>query len=228
MTVEKLREELINRFENARKKEFDHIDTDFQNEKYLVEEGDSFFPYGRGLLNNGNEIGEGGILFLGYDWGDTETAKKVVEKNKELKKEGKEPIGEKNGPTLRNLLGLIGENPLEPVFLTNTYMGLRKKRGNIADYQAPYSNQEYEELCIGFLEFQIKNIKPRKIVTLGAKVDKFIRNNISEVVYAHKNILHIIHPCLLQANFGRSKLAQRNGWEKVSDIKTAIWKQEKN
>ena len=83
-------------------------------------------------------------------------------------------------------MGLIGENPLEPVFLTNTYMGLRKKRGNIADYQAPYSNQEYEELCIGFLEFQIKNIKPRKIVTLGAKVDKFIRNNISEVVYAHK------------------------------------------
>ena len=172
MDIETLRKELKNIFKG---KTFDGINTDF--DKYLIKNGVGFFPYGSGLLTTKKEIPKGSFLFLGSDFGSTNSILKAIEK------------GEAKNPTYRNLNEIIDDEHKERVFLSNVYMGLRDKVKSTIEEVTIYNNEEYQQLSKTFLEFQINHIKPLKIITLGVKPEKFIRENLEYI-----ETLNIPHP----------------------------------
>jgi len=197
MLVETLRNNLEEIFKEH---SFQDIDTDFSS--HQIKNGLGFFPYGSGTLTTKKEIPEKCYLFLGHDFGSVEYANRIKE------------TGEVKEPTLRILLKeIIDEEYKEQVFLSNVLMGLRKgEKSNIKKFP-PFENKEYQQLCIEFLKFQIDNLKPFRIITLGEKTERFIQQHLNNI-----NTFNIPHPSFLYPNLKRSKK-----WNSTEDIKSYVF-----
>lgn len=218
MKVQELRKALQAHFDKA---QFDFtkigIDTNL-DENYLVKDGISFFPYGRGLLTSGDEIPKDCVLFLGSDWGTLEYAHKVVSAGK----------GEETNPTIRNLRKLVDKENESRVFLSNVFIGLRTQGTNTATYPA-FQNKEYCEINEVVFRTQIELIKPRKIVALGQRVEKFLAENLHGFDI---EVQVIPHPSLLPTNLSKSikkkesltDVSKERIAKEIEQIKKRIWK----
>jgi len=220
MKVQELRKELKNQFNGTN---FSGINTDFSDEQ-LVTSGVSFFPYGSGLLVPGDKIPKDCVLFLGSDWGTDKDNAEAVKANKPGSTKRKKNITVNN---LKDLL--IGKDNWGKAFLSNALMGLREEnKSNIKPHKA-FSDIDYQERCKDFLKYQIEEINPVRIITLGARADKFIRKNCPE---KFKNKIHSIpHPCLLHGNIGKRIKKEKNGvkasqeevLQEIEKIRGKIW-----
>ena len=156
MLVNNLRAELIKSFVGN----FKSIEVDFKKQ---IKNGLGFFPYGTGLLQEGqSKIPLNCILILGKEFGSTEYFDRI--KNN----------GEKSEPTIKNLLKVIDTDLVDKVFLSNVFMGLIKDGKNL-DVNREIKNPNYNNLCKEFLEYQINSINPLLIVTLGNIPNEFFK-----------------------------------------------------
>lgn len=128
--------------------------------------GQGFFPGGDGLWRDGNALDApssgilpvGGIVFLGNDFGTHASFLKLAAK------------GYENPLTWRHLKKRIASAglPTDRVFCTNAILGLR--RGDQATALAKsnwHSAPAFLQACTEFLDFQLRLLQPRLLVTLG-------------------------------------------------------------
>ncbi|MEP7167802.1 MAG: uracil-DNA glycosylase family protein [Bacteroidota bacterium] len=185
MLVKNLRKELQKVF----KEKIEESDTDFENK--IIKEGLGVFPYGSGLLDTGNEeIPQNGILILGYDFGGIDYFKKI--KNN----------GEEKKPTLKGITEIISEENKNKVFLSNVFMGLRRKGIKNMEKLPGLINDKYVTCCKAFLEIQLENINPKLIIILGNKPYHFLNKNFSNL---NAKVLKIPHPGMWNSNLPKSE-----------------------
>lgn len=216
MEVQELRKRLQNLFSGKTYKGFN---TDFSDEQF-VKKGVCFFPYGRGLLIDGDEIQKDSILFLGSDWGSLADNNEYVKSNN-----GGAFAGEKN-PTNNNIINLLTEEGQKnKVFLSNVFMGLRTETDSNIQSYSHANKKDYQEICKTFLSIQIELIQPRKVVALGNRVDKFLEKHFKGTEF-----LKIPHPSMLHSNVAQH-LTKKNGVkatskdiaQEIERIKKQIW-----
>ncbi len=216
MKVQELRKRLQDLF---REKSFEGFNTNFSDAQF-VNKGICFFPYGRGLLTDGEDISKDSVLFLGSDWGS-------IADNDEYVKANNEGLftGEKN-PTNSNIVNLLTEkNKEDKVFLSNIFMGLRTETDSNIQSYSYVNNKDYQRLCKEFLSIQLEQITPRKIVALGNRVEAFLNKHFKGTEF-----LKIPHPSMLHTNLSQ-RLTKENGVKASSEeirqeierIKKQIW-----
>ena len=187
-------------------------------ENYLVKDGISFFPYGRGLLTSGDEVPKDCILFLGSDWGTLEYVRKVISSGK----------GEEKNPTIRSLRRLVDTENESHVFLSNIFIGLRTQGTNTTSYPA-FQKQEYNAINKAAFKTQIELVNPRKIVALGQRVKTFLSKNLQGFDI---EVEAVIHPSLLPTNIskdikkkeGITNVSKERIAQEMAQIKKRIWK----
>ena len=126
--------------------------------------GQGFFPGGDGLWRNDGELStagegvlrQGGVIFLGNDFG-------VLHSYKKLEKRGFE-----NVPTWRHikLRATAASIPTEMAFFTNTIMGLRVD-GSALTQRSWQKLAGFPRFCGEFLDFQFSVLRPRLTVVMG-------------------------------------------------------------
>ncbi|WP_263379656.1 hypothetical protein [Granulicella paludicola] len=126
--------------------------------------GQGFFPGGDGMWRDDGELAsqkagkiqQGGVLFLGNDFG-------VLDSYKKLEKKGFE-----NVPTWRHikLRAASAGIPSELTFFTNAIMGLRID-GKALSPRSWQTMAGVPKFCEEFLDFQLTTVKPRLTVVMG-------------------------------------------------------------
>lgn len=139
------------------------MDTSLNNR--VIKSGLGFFPYGSGLLIEGCEIiPQKGLMIVGQDFGNISYIKDELIN-----------FGEANNPTFSMTVNLLKSYPIEKIFLTNLFMGLRmhindlqKPKGMMGVNPAFKANEtSYLDSSFGFFETQLKVVNPTKIIILG-------------------------------------------------------------
>ena len=146
-----------------------------------------FFPLGSGILTDRSkvdeaEIGEGGIMVLGNDFGTTNYLKNKCGNGRE-----------DNSRTIKNLETIGIEK--ERTFFTNFFLGLRD------DINYPETTmtkliaerkQEYKDFCFKFFLIQLKMVKPRIVICIGKDVGfvlyEYFENEF--LVFEKKNVTY--------------------------------------
>lgn len=189
MKVQDLRNALIVIFNQS----FNNLHTDFNNR--IITKGVAFFPCGNGLLDeNENEILEDGILVLGKDFGGVDYFNAIKEN------------GELSRITCRNLKAVVNDLA-HHVFLSNVFMGLRKEEYSNMEAFPEILNVAYLSLCKEFLKYQIEQLKPRLIITLGYTPNEFLLCNIE---LKNEKVLNIPHPSMWHFNLKNSGLEKED------------------
>jgi len=185
--IDKLRQSLVELFEGHH---FADIDVEF--EKYRIQKGIGFFPYGNGFISESvNDVPIGGILVLGKDFGTKEYFEKVREK------------GEGEKPTMSKLKRILFFEFEAGVFCTNVFMGLRDVEdgsqggSNLSEFPQRF-NVEYLTLCKEFLRLTISLVKPVKILTLGQFPKEFVEMNFPQ---EKEKVVPIAHPSMWHFNW---------------------------
>lgn len=196
--ISKLRQSLVELFGGHH---FAEIDTEF--EKYRIEKGIGFFPYGNGFISESvNDIPIGGILILGKDFGTKDYFERVREE------------GEGEKPTMSNLKKILSPEFEKSVFCINVFMGLRDVKGesqkasNLSEFPQRF-NVEYLTLCKELFRLTISLVKPVKILTLGQFPKEFVEMNFPE---ERKKIVPIAHPSMWHFNW---KISDSEKQEKI-------------
>ena len=175
--------------------------------------GQGFFPGGDGLWRDDSERDQestgvlpiGGVMFLGNDFGTRESYLKLDTKRYE------------NPPTWHHLKDRIqrAELPAKQAFFTNAIVGLRSAEGAKAlDKRAWQAAAAFEAFCREFLDYQIKTLQPRLIVTLGPHARSAL-NSLEEI--GNIALLESPHP-YGDFNFSEAKKQQ------IADKLRTAWK----
>jgi len=172
--------------------------------------GQGFFPGGDGMWRNDDELSlekngalpQGGVLFLGNDFG-------ILDSYKRLEKKGFE-----NVPTWRHIKLRVksADIPSELTFFTNAIMGLRVD-GKALTQRSWRSMRDFPQFCEEFLDFQLAALRPNLTVVMGPHA------GIAFDALANKSaagkVLYTTHP---YADYGFS--AERRAAD-ISELKRA-------
>lgn len=200
----------------------------------------AFFPGGRGLwLEDGKSDISPEILVLGQDFSTVDYHKEL------LSGKGKRDI---DFPTWRNLIKLLRDDvriDLKHCFFSNVFMDLRSS-GKMTGRFPGFKDAEYVKRSVDFLLFQIAEIKPEVIITLGMfAADMLSRTGVQELskfrngevlkisdeglklnVNISGNICTVValeHPSMRFLNVKRRKfLAETGNNAEIKMLKTAI------
>jgi len=134
--------------------------------------GTAFFPGGYGLWQADGPIPQDPIMILGHDFHSEVGFRESFDRGGEVVMEKGRPV---MGPTWRSLVCLLKEADIDPssCFFTNAYMGLRAGSGTTGRFPGS-TDPGFVERCRAFLTLQIRTMRPRAILTLGAWVPSFI------------------------------------------------------
>ena len=140
--------------------------------------GTAFFPAGDGVYKENNEPMKShySIMVVGQDY-DNEANFNIVQNLP-----NQSELDNKN-TTWRNIIKILGEDIVKQCFFTNAIMGLRigstKNTGVSVAFKK--GNENFLQENIDFFKEQIRVIKPKVIICLGAQMPKFIGKCFPEV-----------------------------------------------
>lgn len=142
----------------------------------------AFFPLGSGVLTDTDqskidvaEIGPGGIMVLGNDFGTVRYVDEMKDKR------------ENSSRTIYHLKSL--KMDMDKTFFTNYYMGLRddaQHPGTTMTKRVVPFKEEYDKLCLDFFRVQMDKIKPRMVICLGTYVRQAIAKYSPELGHLGK------------------------------------------
>jgi uracil-DNA glycosylase len=192
--------------------------------------GTSFFPGGSGLWDTSSDkpmppLPVDGIMILGHDYDSERGYKKTF-------RGGEENL---NGPTWRNLIGLLkrANISLDRCFFTNFFMGLRVGDSSTGPFPG-LKDAAFVKRCQDFLIHQLGAQRPKLVLTLGTYVPGLIANmtpgllpwsrarNFEKIDAVDQGVLtgvtfdqlptvppmtfvSLVHPCYRQLNAGMRK-----------------------
>jgi uracil-DNA glycosylase len=125
----------------------------------------AFFPGGRGLWLEEESTEFPSILVLGQDFSTVKAYEAMVAGNK----------ADLDSPTWKNLIKLFDEAKvdLHKCFFTNVFMGLRDTEKMTGQFPGRKDN-DFVNMNLAFLLFQILTIKPNLIITLGIPASEMV------------------------------------------------------
>jgi hypothetical protein len=134
--------------------------------------GTAFFPGGYGLWQRDGAVPQNPIMILGHDFHSEAGFRESLDRGGEVVIDNGQRV---MGPTWRSLTCLLKAVDVDPsiCFFTNAYMGLREGADPTGRFPGS-NNPGFVERCRAFLRLQIRTMRPRAILTLGAWVPAFI------------------------------------------------------
>jgi len=170
--------------------------------------GIAFFPVGRGLFDDGENLPKGKIMILGQDFGTLSYTQNLPQSGEDV---------EKNA-TWRNLLELISGAKISEneCFFTNAIMGVREKEEKMTGKSPGMKHKGFRKKCQEFFEFQIETQKPTTIWALGMEVMRFLLPLSSELrekwgkISTLKSLDETSTPLLKAIHFDNNKLLKTN------------------
>jgi len=172
-----------------------------------LQNGLAFFPVGRGLFGDGEDLPKGKIMILGQDFGTLSYTQNLPQSGEDIK----------TNATWRNLLELIRGAKISEgdCFFTNAIMGVRKNEKMVGKSPG-MKHDKFREKCQEFFEFQFETQKPATIWALGVEVMKFLLPLSSELkgkwskISSLKSLDETSTPLLKAIHFDNNKLLKTN------------------
>jgi uracil-DNA glycosylase len=186
--------------------------------------GTAFFPGGRGIWLEEETDVFPSILVLGQDFSTLDEYLKMLHgKSSDL-----------NCPTWKNIIRLFEQAEIDLIdcFFSNVFVGLRETKSMVGKYPG-FKDKEFVQKNLDFLEIQIKEIKPKLIITLGIFAPMMLGNlssdladwknakrfkDISEPIKFNVNFrdhqcscVALIHPSMRKTNVRQRKYKQYVG-----------------
>lgn len=137
--------------------------------------GTAFFPGGLGLWQVDVMkplFPAQPVMILGHDFDSEVGFARSLQRGAEVIAEGTHL---RAGPTWRNLIALLKRARVDPVicFFTNAFIGLREGSRSTGAFSG-WEDPSFVDRCRQFLSLQLRVVRPRVILTLGARVPEFI------------------------------------------------------
>lgn len=173
-----------------------------------LQKGLAFFPVGRGLFGDGEDLPKGKIMILGQDFGTLSYTQNLPQSGEDIR----------TNATWRNLLKLIRDAKISEneCFFTNAIMGVREKEEKMTGKSPGMKHEGFRKKCQDFFEFQLETQKAATIWALGMEVMRFLLPLSSELrkkwsrISSLKSLDETSTPLLKSVHFDNTNLLKTN------------------